>query len=66
MISRTSLPCLLEDIRNPLWLNKLLESRYDEDQMVVNSTSDYTPVAELMGTGNKVFSLDLLCGQWSL
>ena len=28
VISRTSLPCLLEDIRNPLWLNKLLESRY--------------------------------------
>ena len=54
MISRTSLPCLLKDIGNPLWLNKLLESRYDEDQMVVNSTSDYTPVAELMGTGNKV------------
>ena len=35
IISRTSLLVLLEDVRNPHWLNKILESRYDEDQVLL-------------------------------
>ena len=75
LISRTSLLVLLEDVRNPQWLNKILESRFDEDQvlvdsnklanllltltfdsaqMVVTAHGDYTPVAEIMATANKV------------
>jgi hypothetical protein len=57
VLARTSLPCLLEDIRNQQLLNKVLEARYDEDQVVVNSTADYTPVAELMATANKVATI---------
>ena len=55
-LSRTSLPCLLEDIRNMILLNKLLEARYDDNQMLVNSKGDYKPVAEMFVTTNKVFS----------
>ena len=36
-LSRTSLPCLLEDIRNMTLLNKILEARYDENQVLINS-----------------------------
>jgi len=57
-ISRTSLVVLLEleDVRNPKWFNKILESRYDKDQvqMVATCTGDYTPVPELIATANRV------------
>ena len=50
-LSRTSLPCLLEDIRNMTLLNKILEARYDENQVLINSKAEYnTPVAELFVT----------------
>ena len=54
-LARTSLPCLLEDIRNMGLLNKILEARYDDNQVLINSKGDYKPVAELFVTTNKVF-----------
>ena len=53
-LSRTSLPCLLEDIRNMPLLNKILEGRYDDNQVLINSKAEYKPVAELFVTTNKV------------
>ena len=43
-LSRTSLPCLLEDIRNMTLLNKILEARYDENQVLINSKAEYKPL----------------------
>ena len=37
LVSRTSLPVLLEDVRQASWLNKILESRYDEDQVIAST-----------------------------
>ena len=35
-------------------LNKILEARYDDNQVLINSKGDYKPVAELFVTTNKV------------
>ena len=35
-------------------LNKIVEARYDDNQLLVNSTADYKPVAKLLVTTNKV------------
>ena len=60
-LARTSLPCLLEDIRNMGLLNKILEARYDDNQVLINSKGDYKPVAELFVTTNKVVFIHCYC-----
>ena len=35
-------------------LNKILEARYDDNQLLINSKAEYKPVAELYVTTNKV------------